>query len=222
MKQNQNEIIKKTSEFVKTKLLTEGSGHDWWHIVRVWNNAKQIGKTEEANRFVVELAALLHDIADWKLHDGNDKVGPQVAREWLGKIGVQPATINHVCSIIQTMAFKGAKVKDTPMETIEGKIVQDADRLDAVGAIGIARTFTFGGSKGRPIWNPDIKPVLHENSKDYLNSAKVGNTINHFYEKLLLLKDRMNTKTAKSIATERHNYMKEFLNKFFKEWEGYA
>jgi uncharacterized protein len=167
----------------------------------------------------VELAALLHDIADWKFHKGDESVGPKEAKKWLESIDVNPTITNHVCKIIETMAFKGIKVK-IPMNTLEGKIVQDADRLDAIGAIGIARTFNFGGHLKRPIYDPNIKPEQHENSAQYKLSTETGTTINHFYEKLLLLKDRLNTKTAKVIAVSRHKFMEDFLKRFYSEWEG--
>lgn len=221
MKLNQQEIIKKTKAFVKEKLDGEGSGHDWWHVYRVWHLAKHITQKERgANNFIVELAALLHDIADWKLHGGDETIGPKTARTWLEKVGVENNLIDHITDIIRTMAFKGAKVEVNSMKTKEEMIVQDADRLDAIGAVGIARTFTFGGYKGRPMWDPSVKPILHKNAKDYFASADVGNTINHFYEKLLLLKDRMNTKTAKKLAEGRSQFMEKFLDRFYKEWEG--
>lgn len=217
MKLTESEIIQVTKDFVRKKLSGESSGHDWWHIVRVWNNAKFIGKSEKADLFVVELAALLHDIADWKFHGRDETAGAKVAKEWLEKLRVDPAVINHVYEIIATSSFKGAKVK-FKMKSLEGRVVQDADRLDAIGAIGIGRTFAYGGHTGREMYNPNIKPILHETADQYKNN--VSNTINHFYEKLLLLKDLMNTKTAKKIALERHKFMEEFLKRFYKEWEG--
>lgn len=191
---NKEQIINQTAEFIKAKLTGEGSGHDWWHVYRVWKNAEHIGKREEVDLFVVELAALLHDIADWKFNDGNDDIGPQLAREWLEKLSVDEEIISHVCQIIKDASFKGAGVA-TKMKTIEGMVVQDADRLDVIGAIGIARTFAYGGSKGREMHNPEIKPEKHESFEQYKNNH--SSTINHFYEKLLLLKELMNTKTAK-------------------------
>ncbi len=169
--------------------------------------------------FVVELAALLHDIADWKAHDGDDTVGPRVARQWLEKQGVEEEAILHVCIIIKEVSFKGAKVA-TRMSTIEGEIMQDSDRLDAMGAMGIARAFTYGGSKGRGMHDPEVKSQLHESFEQYKNNN--GTTINHFYEKLLLLKDLMNTETGKEIAQVRHVVMENFLKEFFDEWEGKA
>jgi len=214
---NNEQIITQTAEHIRLKLEGEGSGHDWWHVYRVWKNAIQIGTQEKADLFVVELAALLHDIADWKFHDGNEDIGPQLAREWLETISVEESIIAHVCRIIRAISFKGAGVKNT-VDSPEGLIVQDADRLDAMGAIGIARTFAYGGSKHREMYNPKVNPQMHTSFEQYKNSE--GTTINHFYEKLLLLKDLMNTPTAKEIAENRHKYMQEFLQQFFLEWEG--
>ncbi len=216
---NNDEIVHQTADYIKNKMLGEGSGHDWWHIYRVWKNALHIGLDEKADMFVVELAALLHDIADWKFHDGNDDIGPQMARSWLEKLAVEETVIAHVCQIIMDVSFKGAGVS-TNMKTIEGKVVQDADRLDAIGAVGIARTFAYGGSKSREIYNPDIKPFLHASFEEYKNS--ISPTLNHFYEKLLLLKDLMNTSTAKNMAEHRHQIMEDFLAEFYQEWEGNA
>jgi uncharacterized protein len=183
----------------------------------VWKNAVHIGKLEKVDLFVVELAALLHDIADWKFHDGNEDIGPQLARDWLESLFVDENVISHVCEIIQDISFKGAGVA-TNMKTTEGMVVQDADRLDAMGAIGISRAFAYGGSKGREMYNPDRKPEKHDSFEQYKNSQ--GTSINHFYEKLLLLKDLMNTKTATKIAKNRHTVMEAFLHEFFQEWEG--
>ena len=210
-------IISQIADEVRQKLEGEGSGHDWWHIVRVWNMAKHIGISEGADMFVVELAALLHDIADWKFHDGDDTVGPKIARQVLEKYSVPDDTVDRVCDIIVTASFKGAGVK-TEMKTLEGKVVQDSDRLDAIGAIGVARTFAYGGHKNRPMYDSDKKPAMHQSKEEYFKSESP--TINHFYEKLLLLKDRMNTKTAREIAEGRHRFMEEYLDRFFREWEG--
>ncbi len=214
---NKKEVLKKTKEHIKNKLSGEGSGHDWWHVYRVWKNAVYIGKKEGADLFVVSLAALLHDISDWKFNDGDDDVGPRLAREWLIKMRVDEKIISHVCKITKEVSFKGSCVK-TKMSSKEGMVVQDADRLDAIGAIGVARTFAYGGHKNREIYNPNIKPEVHNSFEEYKKNS--GPTINHFYEKLLLLKDMMNTKTAKKIAKERHKFMLEFLNRFYKEWKG--
>ena len=212
-------IIDKTCKFVEDKLSGDGSGHDWWHIFRVWTLAKKIAVEEKAQVEIVELGALLHDIADWKFHDGDDSIGPEIAREFLNNHNVEPNLSDSVVEIISTVSYKGAGVA-TPMKTLEGKIVQDADRLDAIGALGIARTFAYGGYKNRLIYHPDEKPVLHESYEDYKKNE--GHTINHFYEKLLLLKKRMNTNTCKRIAEGRHKFMQSFLDQFYREWDGIA
>jgi len=208
------QVIKQTTEYVRQKLEGEGSGHDWWHISRVRNNAVKIGKSENSNLYVIELSALLHDIADWKFYNGDDSIGPKIAKEWLEKLNVENEIIAHVCDIIKNISFKGAGVK-AKMQTIEGMVVQDADRLDAIGAIGIARTFAYGGYKSREIYNPNIKPALHQTFEEYKNNK--GTTINHFYEKLLLIKDLMNTETGRKIAKKRHKFMKLYLKRFFNE-----
>ena len=216
--QQEESIIATTVSYVKELMEGEGSGHDWWHIYRVWKNSLQIAEKESgANRFVVELAALLHDIGDHKFHNGDETVGPKMVREWLEKLNVDVQTIKHVCSIVSDLSFKGAGTSSA-MTTLEGCIVQDADRLDAIGAIGIARTFAYGGHKNRELYNPNIKPVMHDSFEEYKSST--APTINHFYEKLLLLKDRLHTKTARSIASARHQYMEDFLEQFYAEWEG--
>lgn len=214
---NKEQIINQTAEHIKTLLSGEGSGHDWWHIYRVWKNAIHIGKEENVDMFVVELAALLHDIADWKFHNGNDDIGPQMAKDWLKSLSVEENIIDHVCLIVKNISYKGAFVENT-INTIEGMVVQDADRLDAIGAIGIGRTFAYGGSKNREMYNPEIKPELSASFEQYKKNQ--SHTINHFYEKLLLLKDKMNTQTAKKIAIKRHAVMEVFLRDFFAEWEG--
>lgn len=217
---DQADIIEKTREYVRKTLEGEGSGHDWWHIHRVCKNALHIAEHEKpVDLLVVELAALLHDIADWKFNGGDVTVGSKIAREWLEKFNISIEVINHVCEIIEETSFKGAGVK-FKMKTKEGMIVQDADRLDAIGAIGIARTFAYGGSKGREIYNPNSKVENHETFEQYQKSS--GPTVNHFYEKLLLLKDLMNTSTAKQIAQQRHQYMEQYLEEFYQEWEGKA
>jgi len=214
---DQTTVIEHTAQYVKKSCEGDSSGHDWWHIYRVWQTALHIGREERADLFVVQLAALLHDIADWKFHDGDDTVGPPMARSWLEGLGVDEATIAHVCAIIGDLSFKGAGVTSL-MKSLEGMVVQDADRLDALGAIGIARAFAYGGFKGREMHNPERKPGRHESFEQYKQGA--GPTINHFYEKLLLLKDRMNTQTARRVAEERHRFMEEYLERFFKEWKG--
>jgi uncharacterized protein len=212
-----NRIITATAHHIRQKFEGEGSGHDWWHIYRVWNTATRIGEEEGADTFVVQLAALLHDIADWKFHDGDDDAGPRQARQWLEGLEVTEPVISRVCTIIKELSFKGAGVP-TPMSTLEGQVVQDADRLDAIGAIGIARAFAYGGHKNRALYDPDIPPTLHDSFASYKSSQ--GTTVNHFYEKLLLLKDRMNTPAARRMAEQRHAFMEEFLQRFFQEWEG--
>lgn len=218
---NKEKIVQQTAEYIKAKLSGEGSGHDWWHIYRVWKNALNISKHEKVDTFVVELATLLHDIADWKFHNGDDRVGPRLAREWLEKLSVDEDTITHVCQIMKDASFKGVGAIGN-MKTIEGMVVQDADRLDAIGAIGIARTFAYGGHKNQEMHNPNINPKKFDTFEQYLEHVQSGQctTINHFYEKLLLLKGLMNTDTAKKIAGGRHHVMENFLKSFFQEWEG--
>lgn len=208
-------VIEETASYVRSILKDDPSGHDWWHVYRVWKEAIHIGKEEKADLFIVALAALLHDIADWKLHDGDTNVGCRLAEEWLHKQGVEQNVSEHVCRIISNMSFKGAGVS-CPTLSLEGKVVQDADRLDAIGAIGIGRAFAYGGRKGRIMCDPDQKPRQHSSAVDYLSSN--SSSINHFYEKLLLLKDRMNTETARQIAQGRHDFMEAFLDRFSREW----
>lgn len=208
-------IINKTIDFVKDKLQGDSSGHDWWHIYRVWNMSKKLYETEGGNLFVIEMAALLHDIADWKFNNSEEE-GILLIQKWLNKVNVDQNSAQGIIEIIKNISFKGAGVKDQ-MNSIEGKIVQDADRLDAIGAIGIARTFAFGGKFGNPMHDPESKAEMHASFEEYKKSK--GTTINHFYEKLLLLKDRMNTQTAKKIALERHQYMGHFLKQFYDEWD---
>lgn len=214
---NEKMVIDKTKDFVRAKLEGEGSGHDWWHIVRVYNTAKYIGEKENADLFIVELAALLHDIADWKFHKDNVNLGSEITEQWLKFLEVPEDKIQQVTQIIKTLSFKGGTV-DSTQHSIEGKVVQDADRLDAIGAIGIARTFAYGGFINREMYNPEKKPKSYNNFEEYKNAEDT--TINHFYEKLLLLKDLMNTEAAKNMAVERHEYMENFLNEFYSEWEG--
>ena len=211
------EIIKTTTNHVKAVLSGDGSGHDWWHIERVWRMAKRIGRVEGVDMLVVELAALLHDIADWKAHRGDSTIGPTMAMDWLLSFDLDSNIIQHVGQIIADISFKGALVKE-PTLSLEGRVVQDADRLDAIGAIGIARAFAYGGSKGRVIYDPTCNPIDHQTADSYLNR---GTTINHFYEKLLLLKDRMNTATGRTIAERRHRFMEDYLQRFYEEWEGW-
>ena len=216
---NAEKLILKTRLYVEKELANDGSGHDWWHIYRVWSLAKKIAQAENADLTVVELSALLHDIADWKFNNGDESAGSEKASNWLSQNDADQKLIDAVCEIISTLSYKGAGVA-TPMRTIEGKLVQDADRLDAIGAMGIARTFAYGGNKNRLIYHPDEPPVMHQNFEEYKTNK--GHTINHFYEKLLLLKNRMNTQSAKKIAEKRHLFMEDYLNRFFKEWNGDA
>ena len=217
-------VIRTTADHVKGSALSlppgqAGSGHDWWHVERVWQTAKLIGQKVQADMLVVELAALLHDIADHKFHGGDETAGPRTARTWLESQHVDEGVVVHVCEIIRDLSFKGASVSSS-MRTLEGMVVQDADRLDALGAIGIARAFAYGGYKGHEIYNPDVPPAHHETFDQYKKSTSP--TINHFYEKLLLLKDRMNTTPARELAEKRHEFMLEFLERFYGEWQGAA
>ncbi len=212
----EQEIIHKTTEFVKQTLADAEGGHDWWHIYRVWQLSKQIAQHEQVDLLTVELGALLHDIADSKFHNGDEEIGPKTATNFLSSLQLDSQTINHVGNIIRHISFKGGK-HTQGFKSPELDVIQDADRLDALGAIGIARTFNYGGHKGRQLYNPNIKPNLNMTKQEYKTST--APTINHFYEKLLLLKDRMNTKTGKQIAIQRHNYMQDFLTQFYNEWE---
>jgi len=213
----QQEIIDATVEFVKVTLSEAEGGHDWWHIYRVWNNAKLIMKHEEVDALIVELGALLHDIADSKFYGGDEEIGPKTARDFLTSIGVEDGVIEQVENIVRHISFKGS-LEGQQWMSPELAVVQDADRLDAIGAIGIARTFSYGGHKGREIYNPTIPPKLNMTKEEYKHTH--APTLNHFYEKLLLLKDRMNTETGKQIAEQRHVYMEGFLEQFHGEWEG--
>lgn len=214
---HQHAIIQKTVNFVKETLADAEGGHDWWHMYRVWELSKHIGEQEDVDMFVVELGALLHDIADSKFHDGDEEVGPRKAREFLSSLGVEQYIVTHVENIIANISFKGGK-HEQAFTSPELNVVQDADRLDAMGAIGIARTFNYGGYKGREMYNPEIKPNLNMTKEEY--KASTAPTLNHFYEKLLLLKDRMNTKTGRSLAEHRHVFMEQYLDEFYKEWDG--
>lgn len=217
MTSEQQSLVQKTADHVKKIFLDEGTGHDWWHMKRVWENARRIGLAEGANMFVVELGALLHDIADWKDHDGDLTVGPRMAGEWLQSLGVDSSVIDQVKHIVANVSFKGAGVKNG-MTSLEGKVVQDADRLDAIGAIAIARTFTWGGARGRLIYDPAIKPEMHQSFEAYKNNT--SSSLHHFYEKLFLLKDMMNTPTGQKLAEDRDRFMHRFVDQFLQEWEG--
>lgn len=210
----EKEILKQTSDFVREKLEGEGTGHDWWHIYRVWQNAKAIALEEGGNGFIIELAALLHDIADHKFHNGDESVGPRVATEFLLGLEVSQVVIDSVIQIMDEISFS----KGMLPSSLEGRIVQDADRLDAIGAIGIARAFAYGGYKEREIYNPDIPPTEYATKEEYKKNT--NSTLNHFYEKLLLLKDLMNTPKGKAMAQERHVFMQNYLDQFHLEWDG--
>lgn len=214
---NNTNIISITIAFVKEKLRQAEGGHDWFHIERVYKNALLIAESECGDLTVVKLAALLHDIADSKFHDGDETVGPRVARSFLESQQVDESIINHVIAIIENISFKGGNVEKN-FSSIELDIVQDADRLDALGAIGIARTFNYGGFKNRALYDPNIAPNTTMTKEEYKNNE--APTLNHFYEKLLLLKDKMNTVTGMKIAQERHRYMEGFLSQFYAEWDG--
>ena len=210
-------IIDNTILFVKQQLENAEGGHDWFHIERVYKNALLIAEGEDCDLIVVKLGALLHDIADSKFHGGDETVGPKTARTFLESQNVSEDIILHVIAIIENISFKGGNF-EKKFNSKELEIVQDADRLDAIGAIGIARTFNYGGFKNRPLYNPNIQPNMNMNKEEYKNSESP--TLNHFYEKLLLLKDKMNTETGKKIAQKRHDFMVTFLSQFYAEWDG--
>ncbi len=212
-----DKLINDTIAFVKQQLQNAEGGHDWFHIERVYKNALLIAKEEKCNLLVVQLGALLHDIADSKFHDGDETVGPAKAKEFLELHNVDQETIAHVIQIIENISFKGGNF-EKKFASKELEIVQDADRLDAIGAIGIARTFNYGGFKNRVLYDPEIAPEMNMSKETYKNSTSP--TLNHFYEKLLLLKDLMNTEAGKQIATQRHHFMEDFLSQFYAEWEG--
>jgi uncharacterized protein len=210
-----NPLVDRVAHHIQAKFAGEGSGHDWYHINRVRRLAKQIAIAEGGNQDVTELAALVHDIADWKFHDGDDSVGPREAERLLKEAGAAQEVIEQVVEIVRTISFKGAGVV-TAMRTLEGRCVQDADRLDAIGAIGIARCFAYGGHAGRSMYDPNEPPVMHATAEAYKTSK--GHSLNHFYEKLFLLKDRMNTPTGRSMAEERHRFMEQYVERFLAEW----
>ncbi|OIQ30986.1 MAG: phosphohydrolase [Bacteroidetes bacterium MedPE-SWsnd-G2] len=216
---NTQHLIETTIDFVKAQLVDAEGGHDWFHIERVYKNAIHIAKHEKVDLLIVSLGALLHDIADSKFHDGDETIGPQLTREFLFKQNVDSIVIEHVVKIIENISFKGGN-ETQKFKSAELDVVQDADRLDAIGAIGIARCFNYGGFKNRALYNPDIAPNLSMTKEEY--KASKAPTINHFYEKLLLLKDRMNTKTGQKIAQKRHDFMLQYLDQFFDEWDGKA
>ncbi len=212
---NEHELLERTLSFLKRELKNTEKGHDYWHALRVWHNAHKIARVEGGNLRVIMLAALLHDIADAKFHNGNEKIGPQKAKLFMQSLNLDPAIIHHVEQIIRHISFKNSFEKQE-FNSLELFIVRDADRLDAMGAIGIARTFHFGGYKNNPIFDPEVplEPITSKEEYKKYNRS----TIHHFYDKLLKLKDLMHTKTAKRMARERHAFMEAFLKRFFKEW----
>lgn len=209
-------IIQQTIDFVKNELKNAESGHDWFHVNRVYRNAVLIAEGEQVDIFIVKLAALLHDIADSKFHNGDETIGPKKAEAFLNSLGLEASLVNHIVNIIANMSYSKSLESKNLFNSLELQVVQDADRLDAIGAIGIARAFNYGGYKNRLMYDPKIKPNLRQSKEAYKKSK--APTINHFYEKLLLLKDKMNTKTGKLIALERHQFMELFLKQFYKEW----
>ena len=217
---NDAALIDETIAFVKETLQGAEGGHDWFHIQRVFNNTLLIAKDEEVDVLVVSLGALLHDIADAKFHQGDESLGPKMATDFLNAMGVKESVVQHVSNIIKHISFKNSleKKSGTTFNSKELQVVQDADRLDAIGAIGIARAFNYGGFKNRELYNPDIQPNLDLTKAEYKKSS--APTINHFYEKLLLLKDKMNTETGKKLAAQRHQFMLDYLEQFYGEWEG--
>ncbi len=215
---NEEHLIESTKTFVKNTLENAEGGHDWFHTLRVYNNALLISKHENVDLLVVKLGALLHDIADSKFHEGDEMIGPKLAREFLFKHNVDSMVIEHVVNIIKHISFKNSLDRNLSFTSKELEVIQDADRLDAIGAIGIARCFNYGGFKNRPLYDPKVTPNLNMSKEEY--KASNSPTINHFYEKLLLLKDTMNTKTGKKIAENRHQFMELYLKQFYDEWNG--
>jgi uncharacterized protein len=214
---NTQQLIYNTEAFVKNTLENAEGGHDWFHILRVWNNAKLIAQHENVDGLIVELGALLHDIADSKFHNGDETIGPKEARKFLESQQVEESVIIHIENIITNISYKGGNFEQK-FTSPELEVVQDADRLDAIGAVGIARCFNYGGFKNRSLYNPKIPPKLNQTKDEYKNSN--APTINHFYEKLLLLKDKMNTVSGRKIAKDRHQYMEKFLQQFYNELDG--
>ena len=217
MNEDQDSVIEKTIKFVKSTLAEAEGGHDWWHIYRVHNMAVRIAKEENVNEYVVQLGSLLHDIADSKFTGGDEEIGPRKAQKFLGETGVDADIIDHVINIIRNISFK-TTFENQKFTSPELQVIQDADRLDAIGAIGIARAFGYGGHKNFAIYDPNRKPLTYSNKEAYKKSDSP--TVNHFYEKLFLLKDMMNTKKGKQLAEERHSYMINYLDQFYKEWDG--
>jgi len=216
MTPTQTQIIENTHQFVKQTLENAEAGHDFWHILRVLKLSEKIGQTEGGDSFIIQLGALLHDIADSKFHNGDETIGPKIAREFLEKQQVDNKTIDHIVKIIENISFKNS-FEGQKFTSKELEIIQDADRLDAIGAIGIARAFVYGGHKNNPIYNPDLKVNLNMSKEEYKKGDT--STINHFYEKLLKLKGMMNTPTGIKLAEKRHRFMEQFLEQFYEEWE---
>lgn len=214
---NHSKIIEATENFVRTSMSHNEGGHDWWHVHRVRQLALHIGREEHADLFVVETAALLHDISDAKFNGGDENKGVKVAESFLNTLSIEKNSAQHICQIIENISFKGGNTQNH-FESTELWVVQDADRLDALGAIGIARAFNYGGFKNRPLYDPAIPPVMNMTPEEYRKNN--GPTLNHFYEKLLLLKDRMHTATGKRLATERHRFLEGFILRFKNEWDG--
>lgn len=215
-----NILVRRVAAFVRKAMSGEGSGHDWWHVWRVWRLAVRISRTEPtSDPLIVALGALLHDLGDWKFHDGDEEAAPREAARLLWRFKAPPELVARVASVCREVSFKGAGVPDRP-SSVECRIVQDADRLDAIGAVGIARAFAYGGAKSRLLYEPGVKPVLHRSFKAYQRSK--GHTVNHFHEKLLLIKDRLHTREARRLARERHAFMTEYLRRFHQEWDGRA
>ncbi len=219
VRESPHPLVARTAAHIREKMTGDSSGHDWWHIHRVWRMARRLAIEEQADLLIVELAALLHDIADWKFHNGDLEEGPRQARTWLESLQAPPEVTHAVVGIVARVSFKGAGVADE-MPSLEGKIVQDADRLDAIGAVGIGRAFAYGGHAGRLMYDPDNPPEWHDSAEAY--RSRSGPTLNHFYEKLFLLKERMHTAAAKRIATERHALMEVYVQRFLSEWNGDA
>ncbi len=213
---NKQACIKNTAEYIKQEFANEATGHDWWHIYRVWKDAIELAKTEKCDMFIVEMAALLHDLSDFKFNE--KAAGEMKIKHWLESQEVDEVNSSKILEVVEDVSFKGVG-DESRTRSQEAAVVQDADRLDAIGAVGIARVFAYGGKVGRPLYDPTIKPTEHQDFEDYKQHGNTS-TINHFYEKLLLLKDRMNTESAKKIAEDRQEYMEEFLEEFYAEWEG--
>ena len=219
MKKDGNPIVQEVAERVRQQMAGSEGGHDWWHVYRVWQMARFIARSMDVDMLIVELAALLHDLADPKFHDGNEEIGPSEARKILDAYELNEETVTHILEIIKNISFRNS-FDDKIFHSLELEVVQDADRLDAIGAIGIARAFNYGGYRNREMYDPSQEPVIFESKEAYKKSNSP--TINHFYEKLLSLKDSMNTRVAKNIAEARHQYVLEYLDRFFLEWKGEA